>query len=250
MQFVGQPDDVMVIGLASGVTAGAASLVPEVESLQIVELEPAIARAAEFFGEWNHAVLSDPRVALVHNDARNHLLLAEPESYNVIVSEPSNPWITGVSQLFTREFLEIGKSRLKPGGAWSQWVPVYGMDSRDLRSILKTFAEVFPHVLVYATIENADLVLVGSESPLQPAERVGNRLLDRPLVAAELKRANINSADELNSLLLMDRADIVAMSEGVPLNTDDNMFVEYSTAKKPHLDTGKENFAFLLRNSR
>jgi len=250
MQFVEQPGDVMVIGLASGVTAGAASLVPEVESLQIVELEPAVARAARFFDEWNHSVLADPRVQLVHNDARNHLLLAETDRYDIIVSEPSNPWISGVSHLFTREFLELGKSRLKPGGAWSQWVPMYGMDSRDLRSILKTFAEVYPHVLVYATIENADLVLVGSVSPLQAAQGVANHLFDQPAVAAELQRANINSAVGLNSLLLMDRADIVAMSAGVPLNTDDNMFIEYSTSRKPHLDTGSENFAFLLEQIR
>lgn len=250
MQFVERPEDVLVIGLASGVTAGAASLVPEVENLQIVELEPAIERAARLFGEWNHSVLSDPRVELVHNDGRNHLLLAEPESYDLIVSEPSNPWITGVANLFTREFLEIGKSRLKPGGAWSQWVPIYGMGSRALRTILKTFAEVYPHVLVYSTIEYNDLVLIGSESPLQPTGRAAMRLLDQPAVAAELKRVHIESAVDLISLFFMDRSGIAAMTEGMPVNTDDNMTIEYSTARKLHVETRPENFALLLEHAR
>jgi spermidine synthase len=250
MQFVPRPEDVLVIGLASGVTAGSASLLPEVERLRIVELEPAMERAARFFAAWNHSVLSDPRVDLVYNDARNHLLLAEPGSYDVVISEPSNPWISGVANLFTREFLEIGKSRLKPGGAWSQWVPIYGMDSRDLRVVLKTFAEVFPYVAVYSTIDYNDLVLIGSESPLRPTERAAMRLLSQPAVAAELSRAGVDSPIDLISLYLMDRAAIAEMTKDVCGNTDDNMLIEYSTAAKLHVETRPANFALLLRHAR
>jgi len=250
MQFVEPAADVLVIGLASGVTAGAASLVRGVERLQIVELEPAVGRAARYFDDWNHDVLLDPRVELVHNDGRNHLLLAEPGSYDVIVSEPSNPWISGVANLFTREFLELGKSRLRPDGVWSQWVPIYGMDSRDLQSLLGTFAAVYPHVIVYATIENADLVLIGSDKPLRPSEQVAKRLLDQPAVAAELRRVDIDSAVDLISLFFMDRAGVVTMSEGTPLNTDDNMNIEYSTSRKLQMEKGRENYAFLLERAR
>jgi len=250
LQFVERPRDVMVIGLASGVTAGAASLLPEVETLRIVELEPAIGRAARYFDQWNHLVLSDPRVEVAHNDGRNHLLLAEPASYDLIVSEPSNPWISGVANLFTREFLELGKSRLKPGGVWSQWVPIYGMDDRDLGSILGTFAEVFPYVAVYSSIVNADLVVIGSESPLRPTENAAKRLLDRPAVAAELRRAQVGSVFDLVGLFLMGRDEILDLAEGLPANTDDNMFIEYSTSKKLHLDSGRENYAMLLERAR
>jgi spermidine synthase len=250
MQFVEHPDDLLLIGLASGVTAGAAALVPEVERLQVVELEPAIGRAANYFAEWNHSVLSDPRVELVYNDARNHLLLSEPASYDIIVSEPSNPWISGVSNLFTREFFALGKSRLRAGGVWSQWVPIYGMDSRDLRSILTTFGDIYPYVLVYTTIQYNDLVLIGSDSPLQPTEDAARRLLNRPAVASELNRVSIGSTAELVSLFLMNRADIVAMSDGVPINTDDNMYIEYSTSKKLHQESRSDNFALLLEHAR
>lgn len=249
MQFVEQPENVLVIGLASGVTAGAASLVQEVRQLQIVELEPAISRAARYFEDWNHAVLSDSRVDVVHNDGRNHLLLAEPDSYDIVISEPSNPWISGVSNLFTREFLELGKSRLKPGGVWSQWVPIYGMDSRDLRSILKTFGDVYAHVAVYATIHSADLVLIGSEQPLPPADLSAMRLLERTAVAGELRRVGVNSAVDLVSLYVMDQTGIAAMSDGIPFNTDDNMYIEFSTSKKLHQDTGPVNFEFLLEHA-
>lgn len=250
LQFVEHPENVMVIGLASGVTAGSASLLPEIETLQIVELEPAVGRAARYFDEWNHSVLSDPRVEVVHNDGRNHLLLTEPASYDVIISEPSNPWISGVANLFTREFLEIGKSRLKPGGVWSQWVPIYGMDDRDLGSILGTFADVFPHVAVYTSIVNADLVVIGSESPIRPTEHTAEHLLSRADVASELRRADVYSTFDLISLFLMGRDEILAWTAGLPRNTDDNMFIEYSTSRKLHLDSGRENFAMLLKSAR
>ena len=100
--------------------------------------------AARWFDAWNHQVLDDPRVNLINNDGRNHVLLTAPETYDVIVSEPSNPWISGVSNLFTREFFELGRRRLKPGGVWSQWVQMYGMNPDDLGTLLKTFGTVYP----------------------------------------------------------------------------------------------------------
>lgn len=249
MQFVNEPQDVLIIGLASGVTAGSASLLPEIGKLQIVELEPAIGRAARYFDSWNHSVLSDPRVELVFNDGRNHLLLAAPETFDIIISEPSNPWISGVANLFTREFLEIGKSRLKTGGAWSQWVPIYGMDSDDLLSILKTFSEVYPHVLVYASIAYNDLILIGSDAPLSLSGNPQGRLLANPLLVSELHRANIRSDIELLSLFLMDSKRIMEMSGEARTNTDDNMYIEFSTARKLHQETRGENFDLLLKNA-
>lgn len=245
MQFVDDPEEVLIIGLASGISAGAASLIPDVDSLEIVELEPAVERAAQYFSDWNHDVLSDPRVEVVHNDGRNHLLLTEPRRYDVVVSEPSNPWISGVANLFTREFLELGKTRLKPGGVWSQWVPVYGMSSSDLRTLLKTFGEVYPHLLVYATIQYGDLVLIGSESPLQPTEGAARKLLNRPGVAEELRGIGIGSTLDLLSLFLLDRTKILAMSKGLPVNTDDNMIIEYSAPKSLHFETRAQNFELL-----
>jgi spermidine synthase len=247
IQFVEDPKDVLVIGLASGITAGAVSQVDAIERLDVVELEPAIEKAAEYFGKWNHDVLDDPRVHLTHNDGRNHVLLAAPGTYDVIVSEPSNPWISGVSNLFTREFFELGKSRLKPGGVWSQWVQMYGMDTRDLRTLLKTFTEVYPHVVVFATIEDADLVLIGSDSPLVPSPDQAATLFRWPKVVSQLAEVGVEGPMDIVAMFQLDREAIRKMAGDVRLNTDDNMAIEYSAPLNLHVDTSPANFDLLLQ---
>jgi len=249
LQFKEELDDVLVIGLASGVTAGAVTLVPDVKRLEVVELEPAIEEAAKHFAPFNHDVLNDPRVELIVNDGRNHVLLAEPGSYDVIVSEPPNPWISGVANLFTKDFLEIGKTRLKPGGVWSQWVQLYGMDDDDLESLLHTFASVYPYVLVYSTIEEADLVLVGSESPLVPTRERAERLLAWPKVRKELEAVGFTEPTELMAIFQFSGKDILDFAGHAPLNTDDNMRIEYSAPMHLHADTQDENFRLLIHNA-
>ncbi len=246
IQFVEDPDDVLVIGLASGITAGAVSTVPEIERLDVVELEPAIRRAAAFFEEWNNDILNDPRLNLIHNDGRNHIVLTPPETYDVIVSEPSNPWITGVSNLFTEEFFQLGKSRLKKGGVWSQWVQMYGMNTADLRSLLATFASVYPHVVMYATIDDADLVLIGSESPLVPDLAHAKRLMAWQTVKEQLAEVDIKDPMQIVSLSLMERPRLLALAGRITLNTDDNMRIEYSAPRNLHIDTQYENLALLM----
>ncbi|MBA2320161.1 MAG: hypothetical protein H0V89_03310, partial [Deltaproteobacteria bacterium] len=247
MQFVEKPDDVLVIGLASGITAGAVTLIPDVKRLEVVELEPAIREAAEYFKEYNNNILEDPRMTLIVNDGRNHVYLAPEHSYDVIVSEPPNPWITGVSNLFTREFLELGKSRLKPGGVWSQWVQMYGMDTGDLRTLIRTFTEVYPYILLYATIEDADLVLVGSERPLVQSLDTAEHLLHWPGVREQLAVVDIDEALDIVALYQMDRDQMRRMAGDGPLNTDDSMIIEYSAPMNLHVDTQESNFELLLQ---
>ncbi|MCB9674982.1 MAG: fused MFS/spermidine synthase [Alphaproteobacteria bacterium] len=250
MQFAQTTDEVLVIGLASGITAGAVTQLEGLGRLDIVELEPAIERAAREFGSWNNYVLDDPRVHLLANDGRNHLLLTPEQSYDVIVSEPSNPWITGVSNLFTREFWEMGKKRLKPGGVWSQWVQMYGMDDNDLKSLLHTFATVYPHVILYATIEDADLVLVGSDAPLVPDIDKAKWLFAQRNVRHQLQEVDITDPYAIVSMYQMNRDEILAATEGSPMNTDDNMRIEYNAPLNLHRDTHDENMVFMLRNAR
>lgn len=250
MQFVDDPKDVMVIGLASGVTAGAVSRVEPIQRLDVVEIEPAIKRAALFFGRWNHDVLSDPRVNLILNDGRNHVLLTPEQTYDVIVSEPPNPWITGVANLFTKEFLELGKTRLKPGGVWSQWVQMYGMDTTDLRMLLRTFASVYPHMLVYATIEDADLVLIGSESPLVPSPDNAAKLFHWKGVAGELASIDVDGPMSIVSMFQLDRDAALEMAGDGPFNTDDNMAIEYSAPLNLHVETSEPNLALLLAHAK
>src|SRR6185503_10971294 len=99
-----RPERVVVIGLASGITAGAVTVLPGLGTLEVAELEPAIHDAARIFDDHNHHVLDNPKVTIVWNDGRNHLLRQPPGTYDLVVSEPSNPYLSGVANLFTREF--------------------------------------------------------------------------------------------------------------------------------------------------
>ncbi len=249
--FAKDPREVVVIGLASGITLGSVTLYDELEEIQVVELEPAIVEASHYFDDYNNRPLSDPRVTLHANDGRNHLLLAGPERYDVVVSEPSNPWISGVSNLFTREFFTMGKSRLRPGGIWSQWVQLYGMAPEDLQSLLATFADVYAHVALFATIEDADLVLVGSDSPLDLNVANAQALLDNhPKVSAELRQIGVVEAHDLLTFYQFGRDEILELSDGVVLNTDDNMRIEYSAPRHLHSETSEDNFLLLLPKSK
>jgi spermidine synthase len=245
LQFVEEPRTALVIGLASGITAGAVSLVEDLERIDVVELEPAIVDAARLFDDYNHHVLDDPRVTLHLNDGRNHVLLAEPGSYDIVVSEPSNPWLTGVSNLFTREFFELGRTRLAPGGVWSQWVQLYGMDDHDLRSLLGTFADVYPYVLVYAAAEDADIVLLGADHPLIPTPARAERLFTWPPVEEELRKVKMGDAPAILASLMMDRDGVVALAGDTRRNTDDNMRIEYNAPRNLHRDTQRVNVPML-----
>jgi len=248
--FARDPEQALVIGLASGITLGSVTLYDELEEIQVVELEPAIIEASHFFDDYNHRPLEDPRVEMVANDGRNHLLLQGPERYDVIVAEPSNPWLTGVSNLFTQDFWIMGKERLKPSGVWSQWVQLYGMSPDDLRSLLATFADVYPHVLLFATIEDADLVLLGSEAPLVPSVDAARRLLDlHPKVADELRLVGIKEPHDVLTFYQFGREDMIELAGDIEFNTDDNMRVEYSAPRHLHSETSEDNFLMLLPKS-
>jgi spermidine synthase len=169
----------------------------------------------------------------------------------VIISEPSNPWLTGVSNLFTLEFLTMGKSRLKPGGVWGQWVQTYGMAKSDLQTLLATFVEVYPHIVVYATAEGADLVLVGSDDPLVADYDHAKSLFDRwPRVKDELGFVNMEDPLDIVALFQLDRNGLIEAANGSPVNTDDNMCIEYSAPLNLHRSTQSENAQLLEDHAR
>ena len=248
-QHVESPDEVLVIGLASGITAGAASVVPDIKTLEIVELEPAILEAARFFDEQNNYVLDNPRTKVVLNDGRNHLLLAEPGQYDIVVAEPSNPWISGVSNLFTREFWTMGKTKLKPGGVWSQWIQMYGMDDTDLRTLLATFCDVFPHVALYMTVKDADLVLLGSDHPITPNLPRMEAMYSRwQPIHDQFKSIEMGEAVSLLSSWQMSGPELREMTQDAWLNTDDNMSIEYRAPMNLHRrSTAEANVEMLLK---
>jgi len=237
--FADRHDDVVVIGYASGITVGAVTQ-HDIKSLTAVEIEPAILEASEKFKEYNHDPLSNPRVRVVTGDGRNFLLVT-PDRYDVIISEPSNPWMTVASNLFTREFFELGRQRLRPGGVFAQWLQLYGMQPSDLRALARTFASVFPNVLVFNTIPDADIVLLGSEEPLVfETGKLTARMSDLD-VALDLGRVRVFSVPDLLTYFIMGTRELREFAGEGDLNTDDNALIEFHAPRSLHFETRQEN---------
>src|SRR4029079_13784319 len=160
-------DNALIAGYATGVTAGSMLQSP-IQSIDCLELEPATVNGSRFFEHVNNHPLSDGRMHLIIDDARTYLRVT-PNRYDMIVSEPSHPWVPGVANLFTREFFELGRDRLSDEGVFVQWVQIYQLSTETLRSVLATYQGVFPHVLVFrvgGVDKGKDLLLVGSNKPL------------------------------------------------------------------------------------
>jgi spermidine synthase len=174
MFFHPQARLVLVIGLASGVTTGEALRYP-VERVDVVEINEQAAKASAFFGPWNNRVLDDPRTRLIIQDARAHLSLARSR-YDVIISEPSNPWMAGCASLFTRDFFQQAKERLSAGGCFVQWLHAYQIDWESVELVGRTFLDVFPDCMLVSTQPTkigSDYLLVGfKEGGDRPAERI------------------------------------------------------------------------------
>lgn len=211
----GVPRRAVVVGLASGVTAGAVLEDPRVEELTVVELEPAVVQASHAFDHVNGRPLDDPRTTVVVDDARAFLRRTDAV-YDVIVSEPSNPWITGVSSLFTREYWVIVQERLAPGGVVVQWVQLYGMGPQEFRGVVRTFVDVFGDVWLFESVEGADVLLVHATAPRDPPQ--GARL---------------------------DPAGTRRLAGEGWLNTDDRPRVEWRAPRYLHLETAVDNLRLI-----
>lgn len=239
------PKKVLVIGLASGITVGSVSTHP-VDSIRVLEVEPAMVEACRLFAPYNHNILEDPRVRVSITDARNDLLLRD-NTYDVIVSEPSNPWMTVASNLFTRDFFELAKSRLNEDGIFGQWFQLYSMGPSEVRSLIATFRSVFPHVLVFRVGISSDLELVGSRRPLTLHLGDLARKTSDLDVAVDLGRAGILRVEDFLPYLYLTSPGLETFARGAPLNTDDNARIEFNAPLNLYAQTGTENIRQLAR---
>ncbi|MGH9867101.1 MAG: fused MFS/spermidine synthase [Candidatus Polarisedimenticolia bacterium] len=217
-------DDVLVVGLGTGVTAGAALQSPA-RRVTVVELEPAVVEASRLFDADSHAPLSDPRLRLLADDAR-HILVASDETFDVIVSEPSHPWVSGVANLFTQDFFRLAAGRLRERGVFAQWLQTYQITPETFQSILATFQSVFPEVMIFRSV-GTDLILIGSRQPV-PIDLAGmeSRWRD-PAACNEMARVGLPRPESLLAHFVTGPADVRAMAAAGRINTDDNMLVEF-----------------------
>lgn len=224
-------DSGLVVGFATGVTVGSMLQSP-IQSVTCIELEPGTVNGSRFFEHVNNRPLEDPRARLIIDDARTYLRVT-PERYDIIVSEPSHPWVPGVANLFTQEFFELGRARLNDQGIFVQWVQIYQLSTESLRSVLATYHKVFPHVLMFRVgglNKGKDLLLVGSNQPLN-LDRLPERFAD-PRVKAELARVDLISEAGVRSWFICDETRLGPAVAGAKINTDDNMHIETTVPRE------------------
>src|SRR5262249_15767019 len=179
------PTKARVIGLGTGSTAGWLGALPDIEHVDVVELERAILHVAEVCTPVNHDVLRNSRVHIQIADARE-VLLTTRERYDLVFSEPSNPYRAGVASLFTREYYRAIADRLQPGGVFLQWVQAYEVDGKTIRTIYATLAQVFPNIETWELGQN-DLLLIASAQPLaHDATQLRARIAQEPYRSALL----------------------------------------------------------------
>ncbi len=221
------PKEVLVIGLGSGITF-ASALTHPVAAAECVEISPAVVRAARYFREWNYDVLRNPDAEVILDDGRNYLL-ATSNRYDVIISEPSKPWISGVSNMFTRQTYEFARARLKPRGIVCQWFHYYSMAPDDFKVALRTFLDVFP----YAQVWNADnnVFMLGANEPIQIDVSAMEAKMSRPEVASDLARVKLDSPYLiLGHFLFSEKEAREYVGEG-PINTDNLPLIEFSAPR-------------------
>ena len=216
---------VLVIGFGGGMTLSALSRYPEIERLDCVEIEPAVLGAAPQLTELNRNVLDDPRVRIIFDDARSFLVTSH-EKYDLIVSEPSNPWMAGIADLYTQEFYRAAQQRLAPGGVYVQFIQAYSLFPDDLRMIAATFQSQFPRASLWHGNVN-DLLLM---APTPPAAQMLDRvqtLWIQPALRDDFDQMGMTEPAGLFSLYLLGDQELREFSRGARINTDDLTLLEY-----------------------
>lgn len=247
MLFHPHPENVLVLGLASGITAGEALLYPSVKQMDGIEINKQVIAGSDFFIPWNYDVLHNPKTRLIIQDGRAHLALTD-QKYDVIISEPSNPWMAGLATLFTHEFMMLARDRLTENGIYVQWIHSYQMDWPTFSLVGRTFAKVFPNSMLVTTDPQGalgpDYLLVGFQGDMQ---------LDPDIAAANfphaMKSKNMKLVNHLLFYNMIVSEDLTKLFQDGPINTDNNSLLEFSAPKLIHFDPADSRINKELRAS-
>ncbi len=238
--------DVAIVGLGSGVTLGATLLHP-VRRVDMLEISPQVVEAASLFAGDNRHALGDKRTNLLIGDGRSHLLLSS-RRYDVIISEPSNPWMAGVATLFTQEFFKAARARLSPAGLFCQWAHTYDISDADLRSIVATFRSVFPDGTMWLVGEG-DLLLIGGLGSVESRLENVARTWARQAVASDLDAVHAHDSFAVLSLYLGGGSFMARYAGGAPMQTDDQTSLEFSAPRSIYGQSTNANVVTLHRVS-
>jgi spermidine synthase len=218
-----------VIGLGTGMTTKAVAAFPFKE-VEVLEIEPAMREATTYFKERNGNITENPKVRIIPTDGRNYIL-ATPKMYDVIAAEPSNPWIAGIANLYTREFYAVVRSKLKPDGVFAQWFHNYSMSPDDFRMVFRTFAEAFPYVTVWG-MKESDFLMVGTtrEQVFRYPE-LKEVFAKNQTLKTDFEELGLSDPYAVLGFYRMSREGALAFSTGAALNTDDGAELEFSAPR-------------------
>jgi spermidine synthase len=220
------PKSAIVVGMGTGITLGSVAAHPGLERIVLAEIEPAILDARPFFAEVNGDPLGDPRLRVEIQDGRNFLKTTD-ERFDVITADPIHPFTRGSAYLYTEEYYRIARERLTENGVMCQWLPITALSSDDVRSVIGTFAKVFPYTSLWQS--SHDTLLIGSVAPLEiDWDDLVNRL-GEPAVRDQLASIGLDDPYAYLAELGLDDAAVRSYTEGAVINTDDNLFLEFSS---------------------
>jgi spermidine synthase len=223
----------LIVGHGSGATA-AAALAADAGPTDIVELEPAVVAGSRLFHEPAEDPLNDPRVTLHLEDARTRLVHGGG-NYGLVISEPSNPWIAGVNNLFTIDFYKRVRARLQDSGVFCQWIQLYEISPRTFRSLLASFLAVFPDAHLFCVWGSADALLVAAP----PGRSISLARLESPRLRFQLERARLSTPEQIAAYYIASGPGLRDLAAGGELDTDDRPFVEYQ-APRDMIEVGRE----------
>jgi spermidine synthase len=231
--FHENPRSVLVVGFGAGVTAGTFVVYPEIQRIAICELEPLVPRVvARYFIHENNNVAADRRTEIVYDDAR-HFVLTTKEHFDIITSDPIHPWVKGAATLYSKEYFEMVKQHLNPGGIVTQWVPLYQSDLASVKSEVATFSEVFPNTTIWSNDiggDGYDMVLVGQNGPARiDLDRWEQRLArpDYARVRDSMREVGFRSAIDLLSTYAGQGRDLTPWLRDAQINHDRDLRLQY-----------------------
>jgi spermidine synthase len=229
-----RPRSVLVIGFGAGVTAGSFVTHPSIERIVICEIEPLIPNVvSRYFSTVNHDVLRDPRVEVVYDDAR-HYIRTTRETFDIIASDPIQPWVRGSAALYTLDYFEMAKRHLNPGGIMTLWVPLYGTSAAAVKSEMATFFRVFHSGTVWGNDLGSagyDLVLAGGTAPMRlDLEAIQQRFdaTDHARVRESMRDVGFSSPIDLLEKYAGQAPDLVEWLRGAEINRDRNLRLMYT----------------------
>ncbi|MCF6309314.1 MAG: fused MFS/spermidine synthase [Sulfurimonas sp.] len=229
-----------VVGYGGGTTVKALAM-NELDIIDVVELEPAILNAVKTLYDDKLPTDGDERVHITINDARNSLLMSN-NTYDIIVSQPSHPWLSGASNIMNKDFFEIVKSRLSKGGINAQWVPLFKIDVATLKSIIKAYTDTFEYVVSFANISTIDFLMFGSNQPIIFDYEIIKRQMQNPQIKSIFQQRNIHNPNDLMQYFALSRDQLVKISSSAQPATDSNLLAEtfnsrYHDIKGNSIDT-------------